>query len=962
MKITLAFAIALVSAFAFGQNQRTINLPSSKILTLPVPGTPQRTNSFPTTMAASPDGNYLALLNNGFGTADSKGQQSIAILDLRTNELKDIPDARLGPRAAQTYFLGLAWSRDGKHLYASMSSISDPLGEKEGHTGNGIAVYAFAGGALTPERFIKIPLQTLAPGKKSNKIWKGLPDGKAVPYPAGIAVVGEGEQEQLLVADNLSDDALLIETATGKVVHRFDLSASEQVPAAYPYGVAVHSRGGRAWVSLWNSSSVAELDLDHGKVVRTIRLRAAKSPDQAGSHPTAMALSKCDDILYVSLANTDEIAAVSTSGDEVKYVSTRLKEQKQGGAFPNALSLSPHGDYLFVANASSDAIAVIKTELAHACEVCVDACGGNDVAHLSSAKLLGFIPTEWYPTALAVHNGDLLIAAGKGQGSGPNAIKLSPGTAGRRDSTGTAYIPSLIHGSVARVHIDDALKNLPKLTSAVEKDNLMSGRADRIEFSGSRKNPIKHIIYIIKENRTYDQLFGDIAGADGDPSLVMYGEDITPNHHALARQFGVLDNFYDSGEVSGDGHIWSTAAITTDYTEKTWQIGYRSRERSYDSEGTVSDGIPMDQGIPDVVEPSTGFLWANLARHKKTYRHYGEFVISRWCNEIVEEQQSPLAGTPRLSGDVCQRSFIRKGAPLPPNVGLPKGGPSPYPWPIPILARNEASKPELRGHFDPRYADFRMDYPDQLRADEFLNEFADFVKAREQKKGRQHELPEFITLRLPNDHTSGTRPNSATPAAAVADNDLALGRVVEAVSHSPYWDDTAIFVLEDDAQDGSDHVDAHRSIALVISKYSPRALGSQTSLPSSTPFIDHAFYTTVNLIHTMEVLLGLPPMNNNDARAAVMAPLFSGDGTQRPFSADYRNRDNGLIYQMNTEKSPGANESAAMDFTHADSVDTALLNAILWRDRKGSQPMPPPVHTMCGSGHSASAMDSDDER
>lgn len=930
-------ALLVFAALAFAQDPSpTVNLPSGKQLTLPVPGQPQRTNSLPTAMATSPDGHYLALLNNGFGTAESQGQQSIAILDLRTNELKNFPDQRLGSRAAQTYFLGLAWSRDGKHIYASMASISDPPGEEEGHTGNGIAVYAFADGALTPERFIKIPLQTLAPGKKSNKLWKKLPEGKAIPYPAGIAVVGEGADEKLLVADNLSDDALLIESATGEVIHRFDLSVSQHVPAAYPYAVVADAAGETAWVSLWNASRVAELDLRSGKVIRTVPLHAPKSPTEAGSHPSALLLT--DAALYVALANDDSVAVVDR-GKKVKFLATRLPEQKDGGAYPNALAQS--SKRLFVANASSDAIAIFDP--------------GS-----KKKEPIGFIPSEWYPTALAVHNGDLLIATGKGQGTGPNAAQLPPGTAGRRDATGTAYIASLIHGSLARVNIDDALKNLPQLTAAVEKDNLMSGRADRIEFAGGRKNPIQHVIYVIKENRTYDQLFGDIAGADSDPSLVMYGEDITPNQHALARQFGVLDNFYDSGEVSGDGHIWSTAAITTDYTEKTWQIGYRSRERSYDSEGTVSEEIPMEQKIPDVAEPGTGYLWANLARHKKTYRHYGEFVVSRWCNEVIQEQQSPLAGTPRLSGQTCQRSFINKGEPLPSNLGSPRGGPSPYPWPIPILARNEASKPELRGHFDPRYADFRMDYPDQLRADEFLNEFSDYAQAREQKKGSRYELPEFITLRLPNDHTSGTRPNNATPSAAVADNDLALGRIVDAVSHSPYWDDTAIFVLEDDAQDGSDHVDAHRSIALVISKYAPRpgiAGGSPAPTASAPtgkeqPFVDHTFYTTVNLIHTMEVLLGLPPMNNNDARAALMAPLFAGDGTQLAFSADYRNRDNGLIYQMNTEKSPGAKESAAMDFSHADGVDTTVLNTILWRDRKGSQPMPPTVHNMCGQGES----------
>jgi hypothetical protein len=236
------------------------------------------------------------------------------------------------------------------------------------------------------------------------------------------------------------------------------------------------------------------------------------------------------------------------------------------------------------------------------------------------------------------------------------------------------------------------------------------------------------------------------------------------------------------------------------------------------------------------------------------------------------------------------------------------------------------------------FPDFNTEYPDQLRADEFLNEFDGFVRARKQNKGT--ELPAFVLLYLPDDHTHGTTAGKPRPAASVADNDLAVGRVVEAVSHSPYWVDTAIFILEDDAQDGADHVDAHRSIAFVISKYSP---GS-----ADHPFVDHHFYTTVNLIHTIESLLGLPPMNQNDGYAPLMAPLFSGAGDQPPFAADWSNRDNNLIYQMNPEKGHGAKESAQMDFTHPDAANPAMLNAILWRDRKGDQPMPAAQHKVFG--------------
>jgi hypothetical protein len=548
-------------------------------------------------------------------------------------------------------------------------------------------------------------------------------------------------------------------------------------------------------------------------------------------------------------------------------------------------------------------------------------------------KPLGFIPAGWYPTALAVDGEHLLVASGKGEGTGANSPQL-PSSYG--ESRGPhAYIAALIHGSIAEISIPKAEPLLPKLTEQVRESNRMAASSSVLRFA-DRENPIKHVIYIIKENRSYDQVFGDLEPGNGDASLGMYGEEITPNQHKLARQFGILDNFYVSGEVSGDGHAWSTAATVSDYTEKTWEISYRGNERTYDYEGLVAKSIPVEEGFADVNEPATGYIWSDVERNGLTHRNYGEFVATEWCEES-SRQKLPRAGPPQpLQGD-CSKAFISKGELLPSNVGDPHGSESPWPWPVPNIARNFATKPELRGHFDPRFPDFNVYYPDQLRVDEFLNEFSGFVKAR--KEGRKaEELPQFVLLRLPNDHTLGTLHGAPRPAACVADNDLAFGRVADAVSHSPYWDDTAIFVLEDDAQDGPDHVDAHRSIAFVISKYSPGT--------SKHPFVDHGFYTTVSMIRTMETLLGLPPMNNNDANAAVMAPIFEGPGTQPPFEADFRNRANGLIYQTNPAYAPGAQESSRMDFSHADAASAAQLNLILWRDRKGNTPLPPPQHNV----------------
>jgi DNA-binding beta-propeller fold protein YncE len=910
--VVLLTLVALTAAAQSPAQKKEMTLPSSKTLLLPAPGAPQRTNSFPTAIALSPDGKYLAILNNGYGSAESKFQQSIALLDLTNNTLKDFPDSRLALNAKQTYFLGLVWSSDGADLYASMASLTDPEGKKPGDTGNGIAVYRLLNGALTPERFLKLPIISLPKGKRFTYHDKSVAPGQAIPYPAGLAVLKGADGDTLLIAENLADDAVLLNPRTGQVLHRFDLSVGKYIPISFPYGAAVSRDGTRAWCSLWNSSQVAELDLRSGKVVRHIPLMPPKNDIDASSHPTALLLSPDERHLYVTLSNRDAVAVISAADGQVeRYFDTRLPGQDYGGSYPNALAQSQDGSKLYVANASADAIAVF------------------DTAKPDNNHAAFFIPTEWYPTALATHGDELLIATGKGQSTGPNpGWEDDPEHPGKRQHP---YIASLIRGSIARVNLPAAERERDSLTQEVVRSNLMEGRTGEISFQKGQ-NRIHHIIYVIKENRTYDQLFGDIREANGDPSLVMYGEDITPNQHKLARQFGILDNFYDSGEVSGDGHIWSTSAITSDYNEKTWQITYRGKERGYDFEGSVGDIVPMDLGIPDIDDPATGYLWGNLARHGLTYRHYGEFVDTWWCEDL--QPNSPAsAGAPKEHPPDCARKEVKPGEDLPAKLG---GGKSPYKFAIPLMAYDTPAKPELRGHFDPNYADFKVEYPDQFRADEFLREFAGFVQAR--RSGAGEQFPQFVLLRLPNDHTAGTRPGLPTPKAAVADNDLALGRVVEAVSHSPYWDDTAILVLEDDAQNGADHVDAHRSIALVISKYSPGTL--------QQPAVDHHFYTTVNMIHTMEALLGLPPMNNNDAHAPVMAPLFTGAGDQAAFTADFRNRDNGMIYQSNPPKGPGAKESAKLNFSVADAADTNVLNAILWRDAKGDVSMPAPKHTV----------------
>jgi DNA-binding beta-propeller fold protein YncE len=910
-----------MSAGGFGQ---TIDLPTSKQIVRPVPGAPQRVNSLPISMAVSPDQRYVVTVNAGYGTFESKYMQSLAVLATRSGTIEDFPDHRTPIRAKQTLFSGLAFSRDGRHIYASMASLEDPLGNKVGDTGTGVVVYGFREGKIEPERLMKIPLQQLAAGRKTLLVG-GIESENGAPYPAAIAIIGDSSSEKLLVADNLSDDVLLMDAKTGAIEHRFDLAENDAVPSTYPIALSVARDGSRAFVALWNASEVVELDLKNRRVGHRLTLLKPESATSAGSHPCALEVAPDGKTMYVALANRDAVAAVNLARNQFSlkgYFDTRLPHQSYFGAEPEALALSEDGSHLYVADAITDAIAVIDTRKLTA-----------KAARKGMVEPIGFVPTEWMPMSLAFTGGKLYVATAKGKGTGPNnfAQRQADWQKKRRSKRSpSTYIGTLLYGSLAVLDIKTMEPELAKWTGEVVESNRMKAAEEKIQFAAGGESPIKHVIYIIKENRTYDQVFGDLRQngkpvGNGDPSLTMYGEEITPNQHALALQFGVLDNFYDSGEVSGDGHVWSTAAIGTDYLEKTWQQSYRGDQRTYDYEGVVAEGYPLLQKIPDINEPASGYLWGNLSRNGKTYYHFGEFISSKFCDakKSTTAQKGPL-----LEGLHCDRPAIQPGEAIPEQWG---GGVNKWAWAIPLLAGNIATKPELVGHFAPEAPDFNLRVPDQIRVEVFLRHFKEWAADREDGKDT---MPNFVILRLGDDHTAGTTPGGPTPLSSVSDNDLAVGRAVDAVSHSPYWNDTAFFILEDDAQNGADHVDAHRSLALVISKYSPRGAGGGT-------FVDSRFYSTVSVVRTMEKLLGLPPMNNNDAFSSMIGSLFTGPGDQAPFSADYRNRNNGLIHKANRKDAPGAEESRRMDFRHADRADAQKLNIILWRDAMGDKPVPP---------------------
>lgn len=928
MRTVSALACAALVA-AVSSPSQSIDLPTSKQIVRPVPGAPKRLNNLPMSIAVSPDKRWVVTVNAGYGSYESGYAQSLAVTEVATGKVTDFPDARMVLGNRHSLYSGLAFSPDGKHVYATVGSTSDPDGKRLGDLGNGIVVYSFADGAIKPQRVISIPVQQLGAGRET-RLLTGAPGTKAVPFPAALAVV-PGSSEKLLVADNLSDDALLVDVTSGKVEKRFDLSENDAVPSVYPVGAAVTADGSRGFVTLWNGSEVVEIDLQRGAVSRKLALLKPLLATAAGTHPSDVKISPDGNTLYVALTNRDAVTAIDIAANhfEIKgYYDTRLPGQTYFGAEPESIALSDDGSRMYVANAMSDAVSIYDTHKLTAKAV-------KD----GFVEPIGFFPTEWMPMSLAQVRGRLFIATAKGKGPGPNNFAQKPSpfpkgmTLGKRPMT---YILSLMNGSMAVVDAAKMEHDLKAYTSEVLEANRMKSAQAVLPFAEG-KNPIKHAIYIIKENRTYDQVMGDLQKdgkpvGNGDPSLAMYGSEVTPNQHLLALQFGVLDNFYDSGEVSGQGHTWSTTAMGSDYLDKTIQSNYGRGQRTYDYEGVVADGFPILQKIPDVNEPAGGYIWANLASHGKSLYHFAEFIASTFCSankRAVLDQSDSQAGPMLRDAKVCDTPTILPGKQIPAFWG---GGTNAYQWPIPVLAKNTPTKPELVGHFAPEYPDFNLLIPDQIRFEVFKRHFEDWVKERATGKDT---MPDFLMVRMGNNHTRGTAPGGPMPKASVADNDLAVGRLVDLVSHSAYWADTAIFILEDDAQNGADHVDAHRSPALVVSKYAPHG-------KEGRPFVDSTFYSTVSMIRTMELVLGLPPMNNNDAFASAIMSEFTGPGDQPAFNATYVNRDNKLIYTAAQPNAVGAADSLKMDFVHADRADTYKLNIILWKDAMGSnKPVPP---------------------
>jgi hypothetical protein len=405
-------------------------------------------------------------------------------------------------------------------------------------------------------------------------------------------------------------------------------------------------------------------------------------------------------------------------------------------------------------------------------------------------------------------------------------------------------------------------------------------------------SPIKHVIYIIKENRTYDQVFGDLPQGNNDSALTLFGQSNTPNLHALAEQYGIFDNFYADAEVSADGHNWTDSANASDYNEKMWPQDYSpspGRNRSYDFEG--GSKINLSAG---------GYLWDDATQAGISYRDYGEFIV----DPFTFKQAKPI---PASQASTCPGAIAHSYT----GVTIPSGDVLCFP----SETINAASSPHLVSHYDPHFRTFDTSYREADRVSEWEREFNQFVAG--------NNLPQMTILRLPNDHTSGTKAGALTPQAFVAENDQAVGQVVDIVSHSKYWASTAIFVTEDDSQNGPDHVDAHRTESLVISPYTYH----------KSPFVDHTLYDTAAMVRTIELILGMNPMSQYDIAAMPMWRDFTNTANTTPYTALSEKYAPTLV---NSVTAYGAQQSAQMDFQYADDIPMGQLNEILWHDIKGA--------------------------
>ncbi len=732
--------------------------------------------------------------NYAISSNSGMGENSLSVVDL--NDAKEVQRLKV----SNTWY-GLAFNKDDSRLFVS------------GGDNNVVYIYSFNNG--------KVALRdSIVFGQRHPKDKISVTGLDYLPAKNLLLVVTKG-----------NNTLYVCNPSTKKIVKKVEMPSQ-------CYGVKSNHAETKAYVSLWGNSSIAEIDLSNYQIVNKIKV---------GNHPCQILISKDDSRLFVTNANNNSTSVVDlTTNKETEKLNSALGADVPFGSTPDAICFNGDESVLMVANADNNYIALF------------------DISKKDKSKSIGFIPVGWYPTAVQYNkkNNSILVANGKGLKSMPNPQGPKPGVKNYKD---LQYIGSLFKGTLSIINYPDnkTLAALSKKvydnTPYISKEKNWTGIQSVIptNYNSGGSKEIKHVFYIIKENRTYDQVFGDIKEGNGDSSLCLFPRKITPNQHNLTEEFTLYDNFYVDAEVSADGHNWSTAAYATDYVEKMWPVYYGGRGGAYQFEG----------GYP-IATPSSGYIWNDVLNHGRSLRDYGEFVSK--VNGIYQ-----------------------------------------------------ANDEDMRPYVSPTYPGWSLTISDVYRYEQWKKEFENYVK--------NDSLPNFNIMRLPNDHTYGTAKGRLTPHAYLAQNDYALGLIVQTISHSKYWKSSIIFVLEDDAQDGSDHVDAHRSTLLVISPYVKRH------------YVDHTMYSTSGVLKTMELILGLPPMTQYDLSATPILFSIQDKPDTTPYNVISPLID---IHAKNMADAYGSEASEKMNFAKEDAAPEDELNEIIWKSVKGrNSVMPAPVRS-----------------
>jgi DNA-binding beta-propeller fold protein YncE len=793
---------------------------------------------FPINIAVHPQGRFVAVLHTGYS------RHGVIIVDVVAEKV--ITNASL-----EESFYGIEFSRDGSRLFCSGASEEV------------IHAFQFKDGQLSEARDIRL--------RATNDV--GIAAGLAVDSDGKKLYAANLYGQSISLVDLHTDVVIDIPLTPNSLTNSFETvtrrhrSTEEELNHAgvFPYACRVDNRRQRLYVSLWGNAEIAVIDLKSQEVID-------RWPTQ--EHPNEMALTASGKTLFVANANRNTVTVLdTTSGKASETLYTALYPNSPSGSTPNSLALTPDGNTLVVANADNNNVAVF------------------DVSAPGHSRSLGFIPVGWYPTSVRVTTDGkrLLVSNGKGVISKANPGGPQPGRKTKAETL-PQYIAQLLHGTLSMIDLParEALeKQLVADTaqayrcSPLKPDASVSvtrPKDNPVPLTPGTPSPIKYCFYIIKENRTYDQVLGDMTEGNGDTNLCLFPEEISPNHHQLAREFVLLDNFYADAEISADGHEWTMGAYATDFVEKMWPLQYNhDKRRKY---------IYPAEGIFPIAQPAGGYLWDRAAEAGVSYRSYGEFVSNGKTNDD------------------------------------------------PMIPRVKA----LRGHIDEHYRGFDLNYLDAKRADRFLSQLKRLEEAG--------DMPRLQIIRLPNDHTMGATLGKRTPSAYVAEHDLALGRIIEAISHSKFWPQTAIFIVEDDAQNGADHVDAHRTLAFVVSPYIKRHA------------VDSTMYSTSSMLRTIELVLGLQPMSQFDAAATPMFAAFQATPNLAPYTGLPARID---LEQKNVKTNSGEKASRSMDFSKEDAVDDLLLNKVIWQAVRGDDsPMPPPTRAAFVFTHGKSKTDDDD--